>query len=201
MPITRFRHAVLFNSHLEHPSSGVILGRMRIVFDLLMRIQKRRQLPLLLIGGWAVQAHGYARNTLDVDCLVAIENDPVMAEELTKAGFECFEEKPSFRRFRHRIDPLIVLDVMRVNAATFEKMWAGSASATLSGVELRVPALAHLIALKLHAAQNEHRVEKDLADVIALLRGNLGEIPAAELRKLCDQFGTPALAERLADFL
>jgi hypothetical protein len=174
---------------------------MRIVFVLLMRFQKRRQLPLLLIGGWAVQAHGYARNTLDVDCLIAIENDPVMAEELTKAGFECFEEKPSFRRFRHRIDSLIVLDVMRVNASTFEKMWSGSESATVSGVELRVPALAHLIALKLHAAQNEHRVEKDLADIFALLRGNPGEIPAAELRMLCDQFGTPELADRLRDFL
>jgi hypothetical protein len=174
---------------------------MREVFDLLQRIQKRRQLPLLLIGGWAVQAHGYARNTMDVDCLTAIENDPAMADELGKAGFECFEEKPSFRRFRHRLDPLLVLDVMRVNASTFEKMWAGSGSYSLSGVELRVPALAHLLALKLHAAQNEHRTEKDMGDVLALLRANPGEISAAELQKLCDQFGTPALAERLADFL
>lgn len=174
---------------------------MREVFDLLLRIQKRRQLPLLLIGGWAVQAHGYARNTMDVDCLTAIENDPAMAEELGRAGFECFEEKPSFRRFRHRLDPLLVLDVMRVNASTFEKMWAGSGSYSLSGVELRVPALAHLIALKLHAAQNEHRTEKDMGDVLALLRANPGEISAAELRKLCDQFGTPALAQCLADFL
>lgn len=138
---------------------------------------------------------------MDVDCLTAVENDPAMAQELGKAGFECFEEKPSFRRFRHRIDPLLVLDVMRVNASTFDRMWADSGSYTLSGVELRVPALAHLLALKLHAAQNEHRTEKDMGDVLALLRANPGEIPAAELRKLCDQFGTPALAKRLADFL
>ncbi len=138
---------------------------------------------------------------MDVDCLTAIENDPAMTEELGRAGFECFEEKPSFRRFRHRLDPLLVLDVMRVNASTFEKMWAGSGSYSLSGVELRVPALAHLIALKLHAAQNEHRTEKDMGDVLALLRANPGEISAAYLRKLCDQFGTPALAQCLADFL
>lgn len=82
-----------------------------------------------------------------------------------------------------------------------DHLFTSSESATVSGVELRVPALAHLIALKLHAAQNEHRVEKDLADIFALLRGNPGEIPAAELRMLCDQFGTPELAERLRDFL
>jgi hypothetical protein len=64
------------------------------------------------------------RNTLDVDCLIAMENDPLMADELTKAGFECFEEKSSFRRFRHRLQPFLILDVMRVKAATFEKMWA-----------------------------------------------------------------------------
>ncbi len=124
-----------------------------------------------------------------------------MADELSKAGFECFEEKPSFRRFRHRIDPILVLDVMRGNASTFEKMWAGSEVYTLSNIELRVPALGHMLALKLHAAQNEHRTEKGMGDVIALLRANPGEISAAELQKLCDQFGTPALAVRLADFL
>jgi len=174
---------------------------MREVFDLLMRIQKRRQLPLLLIGGWAVQAHGYARNTLDVDCLTAIENDPVVAEELEKIGFECFDEKSSFRRFRHRIDPLLVLDVMRVNANTFEKMWSASESYSIAGVDLKIPSLPHLIALKLHAAKNEHRTEKDLGDVIALLRANPGTVPPEDLLKLCDQFGSPSLATRLHEFL
>ncbi len=174
---------------------------MREVFDLLLRIQKRRNLSLLLIGGWAVQAHGYARNTMDVDCLTASENDSVIAEELTRAGFECFEEKTSFRRFRHRLDPLLVLDVMRVNATTFQKMEAAAESYVMAGVELKVPALAHLLALKLHAAQNEHRTEKDLGDVIALLKANPGKVSAVDLAKLCEQYGTPAIASRLSDYL
>jgi hypothetical protein len=155
----------------------------------------------MLIGGWAVQAHGYSRNTVDVDCLTAVEHDAALAEELQKAGFECFEEKTSFRRFRHRIQPMLILDVMRVNAATFEKMWAGAESVELGGIELKIPALAHLLALKLHAAQNEHRVEKDLGDVLELLRANPGKVPPDDLRKLCDQYGTPALAEKLAAHL
>lgn len=174
---------------------------MREVFDLLRRIQKRRQLPLLLIGGWAVQAHGHARNTMDVDCLTAVEHDAAIGEELERAGFECFEEKTSFRRFRHRLDPLLVLDVMRVNAATFEKMRIAAVVHVVEGVELEVPSLPHLLALKLHAAQNEHRTEKDLGDVIGLLRVNPGKIQAAELRELCDKYGTPELAVRLESYL
>lgn len=189
------------NASLEIVSPARHTETMREVFDLLLRIQKRRSLPLILIGGWAVQAHGYARNTLDVDCLTAIENDAAVAEELGRAGFECFEEKPAFRRFRHRIDPMLVLDVMRVNASTFEKMWSAAESYSMAGVDLRVPALAHLIALKLHAAQNEHRTEKDMGDVTELLRINPGKVPPDELRKLCAQFGTPALAKRLGEFL
>jgi predicted nucleotidyltransferase len=96
---------------------------------------------------------------------------------------------------------MLILDVMRVNAATFEKMWAGAESVELGGIELKIPALAHLLALKLHAAQNEHRVEKDLGDVLELLRANPGKVPPDDLRKLCDQYGTPALAEKLAAHL
>lgn len=174
---------------------------MREVFDLLLRIQNRQALPLLVIGGWAVQAHGYTRATLDVDCLTAVGNDAVLAAELEKSGFVCFDEKSSFRRFQHKLDPLLVLDVMRVNEATFEKMWALSEPYFISGIELRVPALAHLIALKLHAARNEHRTDKDLADVRELLRANPEKVPPEDLLKLCRQFGSPEQEEYLKDYL
>ena len=176
-------------------------GEMREVFDVLARIQKRRDIDLILIGGWALQAHGYARNTVDVDCLTAVENDAPIGEELARSGFECFEEKTSFRRFRHPLDPLMILDVMRVNATTFEKMWAGSEPFEIHGIKLRVPALGHLIALKLHASRNEHRTEKDMGDVKELLTLNPGKVSREELKQLCEQFGTPELAIRLAVFL
>ncbi|HRK15604.1 MAG TPA: nucleotidyl transferase AbiEii/AbiGii toxin family protein [Prosthecobacter sp.] len=95
----------------------------------------------------------------------------------------------------------MILDVMRVNAATFEKMRALSESYTVSGIEFRVPSLAHLIALKLHAARNEHRAQKDLTDVRELLRANPGKVAPDELRQLCRQFGTPQLAAQLEDHL
>lgn len=155
----------------------------------------------MLIGGWALQAHHHARNTVDVDCMTALGNDVLLGEELERAGFECFEEKTAFRRFRHRLDPLMVLDVMRVNAETFAKMWDSSQPYVLDGVPLRVPSLPHLIALKLHAARNEHRVEKDLADVRALVAANPGKVSREELGELCNKFGTEDIAERLRGLL
>lgn len=178
-----------------------IVTPMRAIFDLLFRVQRRAGLSLLVIGGWAVQAHGYSRNTVDVDCMTAVEDDESLRGELSRAGFECFEEKTSFRRYRHRLDPLMVLDVMRVSAGTFRKMWEASQPFDLDGIDLRVPALAHLIALKLHAAQNEHRTNRDMADVLELLTANPGKIGKDELARLCDQFGTPALAAQLHAFL
>ncbi len=188
-------------SLLSHAASRGIVAAMREVFDLLFRVQRRAGLDLMVIGGWAVQAHGYSRNTLDVDCMTAVENEAALGMELIKAGFECFEEKPAFRRYRHKLDSLMLLDVMRVNADTFRRMWDVSQSIDLSGIALRIPSLAHLIALKLHAAQNEHRTQKDMADIVQLLTANPGRIPPSDLRQLCDKFGTPTLTGQLHAFL
>lgn len=174
---------------------------MREVFDLLARIQQRRNIDLLIIGGWALQAHQFTRFTADVDCMTAVENEASLSEDLARAGFECFDEKPAFRRYRHRLDPFMILDVMRVDAVTFAKMAAAAKEFAFIGIKLRAPALPHLIALKLHAARHEHRTEKDLQDVEALLKANPGVVSAAELRRICDQHGSPELAARLSKWL
>lgn len=170
---------------------------MRELFDTLFRIQARGGLRLLIIGGWALQAHGYARNTVDVDCLAAVEDQDKLAVELGRSGFETIESNPPFRRFRHRLDPSLVLDVMRVNEETFAKMWEASQPYDVGALALRVPALTHLIALKLHAARNPHRRGKDLEDVRQLLAANAGKVSPEEVRQLCEKFGTPEMALEL----
>ncbi len=174
---------------------------MREVFDLLFRIQQRTGINLLIIGGWALQAHGYARNTVDVDCMTSTANDAAVGQELERVGFECFHEQSAFRRFRHRINPFLVLDVMRVNESTFEKIWPAAQPFQMAGLELKVPSLPHLIALKLHAAKNEHRSLKDIGDIRELLTINPHALKPTELQALCDRFGTPALAQHLKEWL
>jgi hypothetical protein len=173
----------------------------REVLDLLFRMQQSLNVRLLLIGGWALQAHGYARNTVDVDCMVSTSDDNRVGDHLERVGFECFDEMSAFRRFRHRMDPFLVVDVMRVSDSTFEKMWAEASSFKLSNVELKVPGLAHLVALKLHAAQNDHRKEKDLQDIRELLAANAGALNSGELEALCTRFGTAGVFESIKAWL
>jgi hypothetical protein len=163
---------------------------MRDVLDLLFRLQRELGVRLLIIGGWALQAHGYARNTVDVDCMVSAADDQTVADRLRRVGFECFDEQVAFRRFKHNVDPFLVVDVMRVSAETFEKMWNASVLFQVAGLELHVPSLLHLIALKLHAATNEHRAGKDLEDIRQLLAANPGALSSADLETLCNRFGT-----------
>ena len=155
----------------------------------------------MIIGGWALNAHQFSRATYDVDCMIATEDNARFAAELASAGFECFDEKPAFRRYRHRLDPLVVLDVMRVDAATFSKMLPEAKEHVFLGVPLHAVALRHLIALKLHASRQKHRTGKDMFDVISLLEANPGLVSPDELRDLCSRYGSPETSAQLTRWL
>ncbi|MEI6715865.1 MAG: nucleotidyl transferase AbiEii/AbiGii toxin family protein [Verrucomicrobiota bacterium] len=174
---------------------------MRAVFELLLRIQAASGLRFLLIGGWALQAYGYARQTVDVDCMTATQDEARVSVELNNAGFEPFDRLSAFVRYRHRVNPLMVLDLMMVDAGTFEKMWLEAQSFKVADFSLRVPSLEHLIALKLHAAKNPHRASRDLSDVIELLSMNRSKVSPESLQELCDKFGSPEAAQKLRSFL
>jgi hypothetical protein len=121
MPPDDAGHSAQGKRGLSETHHGTRCG-MREVFDLLRRVRRKRSVPLLLIGGWAVQAYGYARNTVDVDCLVA---------------------------------------------------------------------------LKLHAAKNPHRQQKDLADVMALRAANPSILVREVLHDLIQQFGDASFMSKL----
>ena len=174
---------------------------MRAALELLSRIQLRSAVPFVVIGGWALQAHGYTRSTVDVDCLVPVAALEDLESALNQAGFECFDRVSAFRRFRHTIEPLMVIDVMRVDQPTFDKVAAGAFPFTFGRVELRVPALPHLIALKLHSAKNVLRAGKDLADIAELLRANPDALNSSDLGAIVDQFGDDKARDSLKAWL
>ena len=59
---------------------------MREVFDLLSCIQQRTGLHLLIIGAWALHAHGFSRNTNDVDCMTAVISSVALREICDQFG-------------------------------------------------------------------------------------------------------------------
>lgn len=148
--------------------------------------------PLLIIGGNALQAYQLARPTFDTDCMVAVCNKERLSEVMAKSGFRWVAEFTSFQEFRFggSMDTPPV-HVMFVTTETFEKMWARSVQHTFGGSQLRVPAIAHIIALKLHALKNNpERQGKDMRDIIHLLEMNPGVVAKEELRQLCDRYAS-----------
>ena len=160
------------------------------------------KIPFLVIGGFAVNAYRFNRATQDVDCMVASENRTVLAKSLTDRGFVEFQMDAGFSRFRHESIAYPVVDVMRVDESTWSKMWPARMETELFGIPVQVPALPHLIALKLHAMkQNPERLLKDGNDITQLLLLNPGLVTADDLKALCERYAPADYFETLRPYI
>src|SRR5207237_10023465 len=80
-------------------------------------------------------------------------------------------------RYANSAPELPDVDVLLVDGATFEKLFAESNILRRGQHAFRVPSLRHLVALKLHAIRNDARREsRDFADIAELLRNNAGNV-------------------------
>ena len=147
-------------------------------------------------------AYGVVRQTLDVDCLVVDTDSGVLHAILSKASYVEKERTENFVRYAHPSVYLMDVDILFVDYGTFDKMMQRSRSCRFGSTEIRVPCIAHLIALKLHAIRNNPERElKELGDIVALLKNNPGEVPPAELRSICDKYGPNGIHATLEGYL
>jgi hypothetical protein len=143
------------------------------IFRLIEQASRSQNLPLLVIGGHAVNAYGYSRTTLDVDFLIAIESFSKWRPALESLGYTWQGQTENFAR----LDPpktnpaSFPIDVMFVSAETFKKLHGNCVDLDFGGATLPVPKPIHLIALKLHAMRNPERFKKgkDLPDILNLV--------------------------------
>ena len=152
-------------------------------------------LRFLVIGGYAVAAHGHARATFDVDFLVLKEDRNVWSEKISRIGLKKVAETNAFAQFAQQHGE--GLDLMFVNAETFEQMWSASQKRAFGPNEARIPSLDHLLALKLHALKQKlpHRTSKDAEDVEVLIRRNKLDIARPHYEKLFLKYGTCEIYE------
>ncbi len=163
--------------------------------DFILLGQREPALRFLIIGGYAVGAHGFARATFDVDFLVRSAERQVWNARLRDAGLKMFGETQAFAQFVQQDGD--GLDLMFVNDATFEQMWTGSVERDFGPVHARIPSLDHLIALKLHALKQAlpHRTSKDAQDVEMLVRRNKIDLRNPHYEQLFLKYGTRELYE------
>lgn len=158
--------------------------------------------PLLIVGGTAVQIYGFSRYTKDFDCVVALEDDGKLSSALLAAGFAVFERNSLVVRYRHTEQPAWILDTLLVNADTFAKMWAQRREIQLASLKLTVAAPLHVASMKLHAMkQNPARLLHDTLDIVELLSRDRGHWTMEEFRAACERYGPPGIFDTLKPHL
>jgi hypothetical protein len=158
-------------------------------------------LRYLIIGGWAVAAHGHTRSTFDVDFLTRQADREAWLTRLTSSGLNLLHESESFAQFTQKAGD--GLDLMFVNDATFTPMWDASEERRFVNAQARVPCLDHLLALKLHALRQRltHRTSKDADDLEVLLRRHRIDLSEPHYEALFLKYGTRELYETFVRIL
>ncbi len=156
-------------------------------------------LPLLLIGGYAVMAHGFVRATDDLDLLVQRSRRDQWRQLLEGLGMSVYREMPAFMQFNPAPGAGLPVDLMFVADEVFERMQADAEQAVVEGVSLGIVSLLHLIALKCHAIQHgqSRRCVKDTEDLIQLITLNGLNLNEPELRATILKHGNQELYEKL----
>ena len=149
--------------------------------DEIIRVLFAHEVDFVVIGGVAVQAHGYIRLTHDLDLIVRpdILNATRLSEalidleaELRTAGALKISNPHQLRRATQvpvltRAGPLDVVNVEHVAGAprSYDALQDAALVVNLDGLDVQVAGLSDLIRMK-RAAGREH----DLADIEALTR-------------------------------
>ena len=158
--------------------------------------------PLLLVGGTAVQIYGFSRYTKDFDCVVASDRESDLASALRGAGFDEFERNQLVVRYRHSLHADWIVDTLLVTSETFGKLWSHRREVRLGELALTVAAPLHVASMKLHAMkQNPARSLPDILDVVELLRRDRGNWTLDEVRNACERYGPPGVFDMLRPHL
>ncbi len=158
-------------------------------------------LRFLIIGGWAVGAHGNPRATFDVDFMIRRADRAAWFERAVSRGMKLFRESGAFAQFTQPAGD--GFDLMFVDDRTFGMMWDASEERDFGEIKARVPCLDHLLALKLHALRQNlaHRTSKDADDVEVLLRRHEINLGDPHYETLFLKYGTHELYEAFVRIL
>lgn len=158
-----------------------------------------KNMPFVVIGGHAVNAYGISRQTGDLDFAVRAADQPAWTTLMDKLQMTATQKDDRFARYRPAAMAGWPIDLMFLDDQTFAKLLEQSEEFAFGPTRARVASARHLVALKLHALnQNqEHRFAKDWGDVVALLRSGRTGLAVDDLEALCARYATPAIFERL----
>lgn len=138
------------------------------VLDLLRAHFERHESHWAIAGGLAIGAYGVARTTFDVDVVVPRDHQSTLVDFLESEGFETLHRSFGFSNHLHRQRGRV--DVIYVDTSTADQLFGATADRVVLGRSLPVPAVEHLIAMKIVAYKNDPgRRLQDLSDIRRLV--------------------------------
>ncbi len=173
--------------------------------SLLHEIHERAQergLRFLLIGGFAVNAHGHSRATGDLDLAIPKPDGGAWQDLVQSMGYRLTEHNERFLQFDPRTPGALPIDVMLANEATFAGFWDAAREIRYDDRLFRVVCIEHLIAMKLHVLKQGrlHRFLNDFQDVVDLARVNALDLRSEKFRGLFAKYGNMRLYEQILRF-
>ena len=168
------------------------------IFAPVLRSLESVDVPYLVIGGHAVVLLGHYRNTFDLDLLISESHLERAHQRLSSLGYRKYFETTAFLQLSAPAG-LPPLDLMIVDQTTFERLNEFTEERLFDGERILIPDAVHLIALKLHAAQNasRRRIEVDWEDIVGVLRAAHQNIDDPEFRAIVDRYGGPKANEEI----
>jgi predicted nucleotidyltransferase len=156
-------------------------------------------IPFLVIGGYAVLAHGYVRTTDDLDLIASREQRAAWSKLFAGFGMMIKSDTATFLQFDPANDAGMKVDLMFVSEEVFVQLEQAAVAAEIEGTRVQVVALLHLIALKCHALQHSKSVRrlKDMDDLIQLILINHLDLNEPELRATILKHGSAETYEKL----
>ncbi len=170
------------------------------VLKFLDRVSRENDLPFLLVGGNAVNAHYYLRTTYDVDIAIREEDHSRWEMRMREQGYELFFGTTAFSRYRLKAQrEHIPVDLMILTSETFLKLNAAAVTRPMGTISVHVPSAIHLIAMKLHALKQPHRMDNsnDLNDVISLIDKLELDVHSPEFSAIFEKYAEPELREQI----
>lgn len=167
--------------------------------DLLLQLENHK-IPVVLIGGLAVNSYGYSRQTRDVDFLLATPHLLEIKKIMRDLGYSILVEHDLFIRFQKADLPIKAIDFVLADTDTFDSVMDQKKIVKIADIEFCVPSLHHLIAMKIHAIKNspEIRKHKDMADIVELIQKNSLNTKSNDFQSLCLKYGTEDIYKELS---
>ena len=159
-----------------------------------------RGLPFLVIGGLAVNLHGYSRDTADLDLLIQRDARERWLGLFSELGYTIYNDRDVFLQLSPPKAGAWPVDLMLVREQTFQPMLTAGLTVEMFGANVLIPTLEHLLALKLHALAHGHfgRYLKDYLDVENLVRIHRLDMRSEKMRQLFQKHGTMELYEKIS---